>query len=165
MNKFQIAIFGLASLAAGAASEAAPVKIEMSQNELKDFCDKKRGSYTNWSSGDASCSIGSGKSKIFISCNKRGCSTLKNNSVFTSNPSTHGAIGQAPVATLGNGAKNSENISGASGASIAGTAPANGASSIGASTTKKTPESPSSNTSRVGTGGLPMSGRPPLRPQ
>jgi hypothetical protein len=159
MHKFLIAALGVAGLAGVLTGTASATKIEMSQSELKDFCDKKGGSFSTYGDGSSKCQIGSGKDAMKVSCTKNGNCVLERTVVFTLNRSIHGPIGQA-VTTLGNSGKPSASGS-ASGAS---TSAGGETSTNGVSNTKK-PGTGTSNSIGASGGGLPLNSRPPLRQQ
>jgi hypothetical protein len=125
MHKILIVALVLAGLAGAALTgTASATKIEMSPAELKDYCDKKGGYYASGGSGGGNCQIGTGKNQVNIACGANGKCTMTRTMVFTSNPSTHGPIGQGSVATLGNNGKPSVSGNGTAGA-VAGTSTSN----------------------------------------
>jgi putative hemolysin len=165
MRKFLI-VASLASLAGGVLTEAAAAAtVQMSQSELKAYCDKKGGMFNADRDGAGSnCTIGVGKNQVVIVCTNSGNCSISHTMVFSSKPATHGPVGQAPDTTLGKGGKNSAGASTSATSTLAG----GGTSSNGVATAKQAPLAGASNTNTSGTtggGGLPPTGRPRLQQQ
>ena len=122
----------------------------MSQSELEAYCDKKGGKFLADRDGAGSnCTIGAGKNQVVIACSSSGNCTISHTMVFSSKPSTHGPVGQAPDTTLGKSGKNSAGASTSGASTLAG----GDTSSNGVATTKQAPLAGASNTNTSGTAG------------
>ena len=111
-------VASLASLASGVLIESAgaAATTDMTSGELKAYCEKKGGLYTE-TADTTTCTIGIGNTAVVIGCSKGGTCTIDHTMVFSSNSSKHGPVGnQAPNTTLGNSGKKpvAGNASGAS---------------------------------------------------
>jgi hypothetical protein len=163
MRSFLI-VASLASLAGVVLTEAATAAtVEMSQSELKAYCDKKGGNYDgDKDSGSTYCMIGSGKSLVVISCGGNGKCTMSHTMVFSSSSSKHGPADQAPASTLPKGSKNSSGAGSADASTLAGNTSPNHAPATNSNGAPATIKIPGVST---GGGGLPLNGRPRLQQQ
>jgi hypothetical protein len=162
MRSFLI-VASLASLASGVLIEAAAAAtVQMTQSELKAYCEKKEGMFDDRGNGASTCVIGAGKNQVFIGCGGDGKCVINHTMVFSSNSSKHGPADQASTSTLAKGSKNSNGAGTAGTGTLAGNTSSNhapGTNSNGAPSTTRIPAA------GAGGGGLPQNGRPRLQQQ
>ncbi|HYC17116.1 MAG TPA: hypothetical protein VEC94_07920 [Pseudolabrys sp.] len=161
MRNFLI-VASLASLVGGVLTEAAAAAAtDMTPGEVKAYCEKKDGYYTEDGHGGSSCQIGTGRGAVVIGCGSGGKCTINHTMVFSSSSSKHGPADQAPASTLAKGSKNSNGAGTASIGTLAGNTSPNhvATNSNGVPATTRIPAG------GIGGGGLPQNGRPRLQQQ